>query len=72
MATRPKFVVPVNAPDEGAFWYVGFSEDWLKVVLAGLLILRDPDLWAEHETSQVIEKIDMLINLLETNLDPPP
>jgi len=70
--SAPLFVLPATPPDEGVFVYVGFSHDWLLVVLAGIQTLRDNDLWVDGEANDAIGQIDTLIDLLMTNLDPPP
>lgn len=68
----PLFVLPTNPPDEGDFVYLGFSQEWLLVVLAGVQAFRNNDLWVDGEANDAIGQIDLLLDLLMTNLDPPP
>jgi len=69
---NPLFVLPENPPDEGDFVYVGFSKDWLRVVLAGVQTFRSNEQWVDGEENDAIGQIDLLLDLLMTNLDPPP
>lgn len=66
------FTLPTNPPDVGDFVFVGFSQEWLKVVLAGVQTMRSNDLWVDGAANDAIGQIDQLINLLMINLDPPP
>lgn len=68
----PLYVLPENPPDEGVFVYVGFNQEWLKVVLAGIQTFRDNNLWVDGEVNDAVGQIDQLLDLLMTNLDPPP
>lgn len=68
--SQPLLVVPENPPDEGDFWIIGFNAEWLPVVLAGILALRDVNLWQDGEAVDVLGQIDTLVTLISTNLDP--
>ena len=66
------YTLPENAPDEGVFCYVGFNQEWLQVVLAGVQTFRNNNLWIDGEANDAVGQIDQLLDLLMTNLDPPP
>ncbi len=68
----PLYVLPTNPPDEGDFVFVGFNKEWLRVVLAGVMAFRDNNLWVDGELNDAVGQVDQLLNLLMTDLDPPP
>lgn len=68
----PLYVLPENPPDEGDFLFVGFNKEWLLVVLAGVQTFRNNSLWVDGEANDAVGQIDQLLDLLMTNLDPPP
>lgn len=68
----PLYALPANPPDEGDFVFVGFNKEWLLVVLAGVQTFRNNALWIDGEASDAVGQIDQLLDLLMTNLDPPP
>ena len=68
----PLYVLPESPPDEGDFVFVAFNREWWTVVLAGVRSFRDNSLWVDGEINDAEGQIDQLLDLLMTDLDPPP
>lgn len=69
MASYP-FPVPETPPDEGAFHYTYFGEDWLPILLTLLQQVRNPDVW-DNPPDDITGQVDELSWMLTVNSGAP-